>query len=284
MSAPVEERGKTSEALKEKNGPVMDGKGSDISAAEQAQKSENITESGEKTKPILDKAGELGRAETTPEQSDIANTVKDGREESSHGVVLYEAALEFTSLERSKETAKKLTVISAVVTIIAIILFIFSFPLSLFLILFCFNTRRSCSPFKAVKDSPWRLYLTKNAILYHLPKPPHRPYINVFYCIHRVHKIAIPLKDIRQVSVQSVSNKHNGRERSASAIAVQMENIVFELKSSSDGVRAPVRDYLGLLSKYETVYTLVIYSVRDASTFVGIVKEHMAKNKKIPEN
>lgn len=263
-------------ALKEENVPtISDGKDSTVEEEQSANKS--VEGNG----PTLGDRAE----ETTPKPSEILDTKKTETEDPANDIVLYEAALEFTPLEMSKSTANKITVISAVVTTIALLLFILSFPFSLFLILFCFDTRRSCSPFKAVRNTPWRLYLTRDKIHYHLPKPSHRPYINLFYCIQRVYKMTIPIKDVLRVTVQSVSNERNGQGRGTSPIAAQnLENIVIELKSSSGGVRAPVRDYLGLLYRSETVYTLVIYSVRDAGTFAETVNGHMRKNKHKTEN
>lgn len=191
-------------------------------------------------------------------------------------ILVYEAALEYTQLERSDATACKLTCIRIVIVIIASIVFIFSFPFSLFLILFVFDTKKSCLPFKSIRDSPWRLYLTRSMLHYHLPNPPHRPYINVFYCLMRVYKFTIPLEDISSIAVENFSINHEYPSSNTDRIdSPKLENIILHLKRESPGIDAPVSDYLGLCSRCQTVHTLVIYSVKDASIFTEAVKEHM---------
>ena len=120
-------------------------------------------------------------------------------------LILYEAFLDYTELERSNTTACKLTCISVIIIILASILFVFSFPFSLFLVLFCFNTKRACLPCQSIRHSPWKLYLTSHSLHYHLPNPPQRPYFNIFYCLERVYKFTIPFEDIRSISVELAS-------------------------------------------------------------------------------
>lgn len=186
-------------------------------------------------------------------------------------VVLYEAALESTHLDNSRATAHKLKCLSFTVLLAAIILFIFSFPFSLFLILFCFNTKRSCLPFKAIRKSPWRLYLTQTALHYHLPNPPHRPYVNFIYCLKRAYKYMIPLSDIGSIAVQNAFTTAAPSGTSSSLL----EDIIIKLKPGSPGVNVPVEHKMGLWAKRQMVHTLVIYSVKDASAFVDAVREHI---------
>ena len=207
------------------------------------------------------------------EETSVSNkhTLRDS--DSDDDRILFEAALEYTALEKSPKTANKLKCISITVFIMGAILFVFSFPFSLFLILFCFDTKRSCSPFQAICDSPWKLYLTRNALHYHLPNPPHRPYVNLFYCMKRAYEYTIPLKDIKNLAVES--NSIDVQSQHGPIDPPKLENIIIDLKSTSLGVKVPVYDYMGVWSKCKTVHTLIIYSVKDATTFVDTVKEHM---------
>ena len=201
----------------------------------------------------------------------------DGEEVAGDTIVLYEAVLESTQLDKSRATAYKLKCLSITVLMAAIVLFIFSFPFSLFLILFCFNTKRSCLPFKAIRKSPWRLYLTQSALHYHLPKPPHRPYVNFIYCLKRAYKYMIPLSDIQSIAVQNAFNTA-ASSGTTDATSYPLKDIIIKLKPGSPGVNIPVEHTflsMGLWAKHQTVHTLVIHSVKDASTFVDAVRERI---------
>ena len=198
---------------------------------------------------------------------------KTAEDEEDDNQVIYEAELELTSLEKSRATANKLNCISVLIVIMAAALFLLSFPFSLFLLLFCFDTRRSCLPCLYIQASPWRLFLTNRALHYHLPNPPHRPYVNVFYCLRRTSVFSVPLQDIHRVLVQSrPSETENLGDSIASS---KLENILVELKPESAGVRVPVGTALGLWSKGITVHNLVIFSVKDATTFVDKVQHQL---------
>ena len=184
--------------------------------------------------------------------------------------ILYEAELDLTSLEKSQATAYKLNCISALIVAMAAVLFILSFPFSLFLILFCFDTKRSCLPFQSILDSPWRLFLTNKTLHCHLPTPPQRPYINAFYCLRRTSEFSIPLVHIKSVATLSVQPE--GEDLGDSITNSKLENIVFELKPESPGVTVPVSGPLGLWSRKTTIHSLVIYSVKEAGTFIEKVQ------------
>ena len=186
--------------------------------------------------------------------------------------VLYEAELELTALEKYGATAHKISAIVALITIMGVVLFILSFPFSLFLVLFCFDTKRSCLPCQSVRDSPWRLYLTRKSLHYHLPNPPHRPYINVLFCLKRTYHLSIPLQHIQSVAVK-VERPEGDGDRSDSITSSRLENILVELKADSPGVGVPVAANLGVWSRRLTVHTLVIYSVKDAGAFVERVQQ-----------
>ena len=188
------------------------------------------------------------------------------------GVVLYEAELELSALEQSPATARKLTCTGVLVVTIAALLFVFSFPFSLFLVLFCFDTKRSVSPCTSIYSSPWRLYLTKKQLHYHLPIPPRRPYINVFYCLSRVYEISIPLRDIKRVSVQALPPEKES-QRAAIVAPTQGNTILIELRDDSEGVKVPVGSSLGLWSRDAAVRTIAIYSVKDGAIFVQKAEE-----------
>ena len=207
----------------------------------------------------------------TPVEESVEIQPNDTKDDDT---ILCEAAIEYTELERSGSTKRKLNCISIVTVIVAGILFAFSFPFSLFLVLFCFNTKRACQPFKYIQDSPWRLYLTPHALHYDLPNPPHRPYINLFYCLKRFYSYTIPLSDIANVSVGNREETNKGRDDPLNNAVPQ--NIIVDLKSISPGVDAPVSvDWLGIWTRYENTHTLAIFSVRDAATFVETVKQHL---------
>ena len=215
-------------------------------------------------------------------EKDLVNSVnangnrrtEDGEEgeAKNDGVVLYEAELELSALERSPATARKLTCTGVLVVTIAALLFVFSFPFSLFLVLFCFDTKRSVSPCTSIYGSPWRLYLTKKQLHYHLPIPPRRPYINVFYCLSRVYEISIPLRDIKLVSVQALPPEKES-QRAAIVAPTQGNTILIELRDDSEGVKVPVGSSLGLWSRDAAVRTIAIYSVKDGAIFVQKAEE-----------
>ena len=184
--------------------------------------------------------------------------------------ILYEAELDLTSLEKSQATAYKLNCISGLIVAMAAVLFILSFPFSLFLILFCFDTKRSCLPFRSILDSPWRLFLTNKTLHCHLPNPPQRPYINAFYCLRRTSEFSIPLVHIKSVATLSVQPE--GEDLGDSITNSKLENIVIELKPESPGVTVPVSGPLGLWSRKTTIHSLVIYSVKEAGTFIEKVQ------------
>ena len=71
--------------------------------------------------------------------SDISQQVTVETSQADDNTIVYEAAIESTPLEKSKATANKITCLSVIIVIMTTILFIFSFPFSLFLILFCFQ-------------------------------------------------------------------------------------------------------------------------------------------------
>ena len=203
--------------------------------------------------------------ETSNSMKEISDSNKKASSVDDYEVV-YEAELEPTALERSKNTTRKLRCIGILIVVMATILFIFSFPFSLFLVLFCFNTKRSLLPCWSMFESPWRLYLTRRHLHYHLPNPPRRPYINAFYCLRRAHEFAIPLKYVQSVSVQ------RREKESDSAEIFTLENIVIELKPECKGVEVPVASSIGLFSRINPVHTLVIYSVKNAAEFLANVQ------------
>ena len=215
--------------------------------------------------------GDLQSTTDHDKDSNEDSDKEDANNEDDDGEVVCEVELDLTPLEKSRATANKLNCISGVIVTVAAVLFIFSFPFSLILILFCFDTKRSCVPFLSIRKSPWRLFLTKKTLHYHLPNPPERPYINVFYCLQRVSVFLIPLKDIKSVSVQSEQPRNENIGDSITSSRLQ--NIIIELKSESPGVRAPVGGVLGLCSREITVYSLVLYSVKDASDFVENIQQ-----------
>ena len=218
------------------------------------------TEDG--TESNISSAAETNNESTISQQVTVVTTRADDN------TIVYEAAIESTPLEKSKATANKITCISVIIVIMATILFIFSFPFSLFLILFCFNTKRSCLPFQSIRNSPWRLYITKRYLHYHLPHPPHRPYINILYCLKCVYEYRVPFEDIKSITLEQSSDRANTNIRLQS-----LENIIIELKPESSGVNVPIKTYFGLWAKQATVHTLLIYSVQDANTFIDKVNE-----------
>ena len=228
--------------------------------ANEEKKAERETDAKEQQK------GSTTEDHTNTETSDSKKDSKKKASSVDDYEVVYEAELEPTALERSKNTTRKLRCIGILIVIMATILFIFSFPFSLFLVLFCFNTKRSLLPCWSMFESPWRLYLTRRHLHYHLPNPPRRPYINAFYCLRRAHEFAIPLKYVQSVSVQR-------REKETdSAEIFTMENIVIELKPECKGVEVPVASSIGLFSRRNPVHTLVIYSVKNAAEFLANVQ------------
>ena len=197
-----------------------------------------------------------------PQNEELQSTTTDDDDET----ILYKAELELTPLEKSLATTYKLNCISVLIVAVAAVLFILSFPFSLFLILFCFDTKRSCLPCRSILESPWRLFLTNKTLHYHLPNPPQRPYINVLYCLRRTSEFSIPLVDIESVAMQSVQPE--GEDLGDSITTSKLENVVIELKPESSGVKVSVSGSLGLRSRKITVHSLVIYSVKEAGTFI----------------
>lgn len=204
---------------------------------------------------------------------DSLEKLQSNDSEEDNDLILYEASLEYTELERSNATTTKLTCITGIIIILASVLFVFSFPFSLFLFLFCFETKRACLPCESIRHSPWKLYLTRHALHYHLPNPPQRPYINILYCLQRVYKYTIPYEDIKSISVENFSI--SPANPSGNINTYKMENVIIELEPGSPGIRAPVKSIFGLCSRLQTVHTVVIYSVKDASAFMEAVREHM---------
>ena len=104
------------------------------------KKAERETDAKEQQK------GSTTEDHTNTETSDSMKEISDSKKKASSvddydNEVVYEAELELTVLERSKNTTRKLKCIGILIVIMATILFIFSFPFSLFLVLFCFNTK-----------------------------------------------------------------------------------------------------------------------------------------------
>jgi hypothetical protein len=260
------------EELKVLNGALHEEneKGPQVQTSEMNEDTEN--KGSESPAPLARQITGITHQDSLEEPEDEEE--EEEEEVDRDNVVLCEAALESTHLDKSRATAYKLKCLSITVLTTAIILFIFSFPFSLFLIFFCFNTKRSCLPFRAIRKSPWRLYLTQSALHYHLPNPPHRPYVNFIYCLKRVHKYTIPLKDIKSIAVQNPFTTE-APGKTTNSIAPPLEDIVIKLKLGSPGVNVPVERTLGLWSRRQTVHTLVIYSVKDASTFTDVVKQHI---------
>lgn len=216
---------------------------------------------------------------TTEDRTELSATHEEEILEESQNdeedcdLILYEAFLDYTELERSNTTACKLNCISVIIIILASVLFVFSFPFSLFLVLFWFNTKRACLPCQSIQHSPWKLYLTSRSLHYHLPNPPQRPYINIFYCLERAYKFTISFEDIRSISVESASI-----HPSSNTNTEKLENVIIELKPGSPGIRAPTKNIFGVWSRLETLHTMVIYSVKDASAFMEAVEDHMRRS------
>lgn len=204
----------------------------------------------------------------------------DPLEDTEH--VIYEAELEQTHIERSKFTSCGLSCISVVLLIVLGVLFVSSFPFSLFVVLFCMDTKKACQPFKYITFNPWRLYLTRDCVCYHLPKPPHRPYINLLYWRRSpYHVFTIPLGDIADMVVEELGVDEEGTLKRGTklletGITVDYQSVVIELKPSAPSIDVPDYACFGFRPHFKPSHTLAIFSVKDAHTFVEEVKEQMA--------
>lgn len=197
-------------------------------------------------------------------------------------IVLYEAELEHTHIEQSKFTTCGLSCISIILVAMLGVLFVSSFPFSLFVVLFCMDTKKACQPFKYIRFNPWKLYLTQDSVRYHLPNPPHRPYINLIYWRRAPYYVfTIPLEDIADLVVEELGVDEEGTLKRGTrlletGITVDNHSVVIELKPSAPSIDVPDYACFGFRPHFTSSHTLAIFSVRDAHTFVEKVKEQMA--------
>ena len=197
-------------------------------------------------------------------------------------IVIYEAELEHTRIEQSKSTTCGLSCISVILVVMLGVLFVSSFPFSLFVVLFCMDTKKACQPFKYIRFNPWKLYLTQDSVRYHLPNPPHRPYINLIYWRRAPYYVfTIPLDDIADMVVEELGVDEEGTLKRGTrlletGITVDNHSVVIELKPSAPSIDVPDYACFGFRPHFTPSHTLAIFSVRDAHTFVEKVKEQMA--------
>ena len=183
-------------------------------------------------------------------------SLSHGDSEEDPAAVLYEAELEPILLENTTATNCSLRFMSVIIVIITGVLFISSFPFSLIVSLFCMDTERVFCPFKYILCNPWRLYLTQDAVCYHLPKPPRRPYINFFYCRKRpYYKFEIRFSDIGDIVVEEVGYAEDGTFTRSNKLLTDgfkevHQNIIIQLKASVPAIAVPSHSLLGLIPHY----------------------------------
>ena len=84
----------------------------------------------------------------------------------------------------------------------------------------------------------------------------------------RAYEYRIPLEDIKSVKLQKTAGNNSNN------LTVQgLENVIIELKPGASGVKVPVRSYFEIWTKRETVHTVIIYSVEDATAFIDQANE-----------
>lgn len=184
--------------------------------------------------------------------------------------VIYEA-----ELDSFKDAEGPLKCASVTISVIALSLFIFSFPLSLIVAIFCLHTKRAFQPHHYSLETPWKLYLTDEALHYRLPNPPHRPYFNLLYCTKRFYSYEIPLKDIANIALENKQMENQFETESNSTQSI----VVIELKPTAPGLYAPVSDseLFGFWPQFQKTHTLAIFSIKDAPKLVEMVKTQMKK-------